>query len=146
MADSFNKKEREKKKRKKRQDKADLKKHRKENGESLPEFMYVDHNGNITATPPEPIDKEDEIALEDIEVSVPKKAEGDVVSFVKQGHVKFFNTEKGYGFIIDKATKDSFFVHIDGCQDVIKDNDKVEFEVGKGPKGPIAMRVKLIKL
>ena len=37
------------------------------------------------------------------------------------------------------------FVHMDGCIDRIKDNDKVTFEIGKGPKGPVAKSVKLVK-
>ena len=59
------------------------------------------------------------------------------------GSCKWFNVKKGYGFIVDSETKESFFVHADSLDDPIKDNDKVSFEVGKGPKGPVAVSVKL---
>jgi cold shock CspA family protein len=142
--DSFNKKEREKKRQKRKKEKAEKKEQRKLDGKTTEEFMYVDINGNLTSTPPDPADKL-EINIEDIEVSIPKSEKSDESNFIRSGHVKFFNSEKGYGFIIDGNTQDSFFVHIDGLVDRIKDNDKVTFEVGKGPKGPIATGVKLQK-
>jgi len=142
--DSFNKREREKKRLKKKKDKREKKELRKTEGVKPVEFMYLDADGNLTATPPDPTVKKEEINLEDIEISVPKQDKSESGNnFTKIGIVKFFNQEKGYGFIIDSATKDSFFVHADGCLDPIKDNNKVSFEVGKGPKGPIAQQVKL---
>lgn len=61
------------------------------------------------------------------------------------GKVKFFNNEKGFGFITpDDGSKD-VFVHIsevDGGQ--IKDDDAVEFEIGEGRKGPCAVQVKVV--
>jgi hypothetical protein len=58
MADSWNKKEREKKKQKKRKDKAEKMKERKEQSggsKSLSDMMaYVDENGVISDTPPDP--------------------------------------------------------------------------------------------
>ncbi|PHN03128.1 cold-shock protein [Flavilitoribacter nigricans] len=143
MADSFNKKEREKKKRKRQKEKQERKEQRKNDDTSTPEFMYVDEFGNLTPTPPDPA-KRKKIKAEDIDVSTPKQEKSDASDFVRNGTVKFFNEEKGYGFIIDQETKDSFFVHVEGLIDRIKDNDKVSFEVGKGPKGPIAIEVKLI--
>lgn len=143
MADSFNKKEREKKKRKRRKEKQERKEQRKFDDSSPPEFMYVDEFGNLTSTPPDP-NKKRKIKAEDIDVSTPKQGKSDGSSFMRNGIVKFFNEEKGYGFIVDQETKDSFFVHVEGLVDRIKDNDKVSFEMGKGPKGPIAIEVKLI--
>ena len=56
--ETFNKKEREKKRRKKRQEKLEKKEERKSNsnkGKRLEEmFSYVDENGNLTSTPPDP--------------------------------------------------------------------------------------------
>lgn len=141
MADSFNKKEREKKRRKRKQDKAELKRQRKLDGKKGPEFMYVDENGNLTPTPPDPT-KRTKIELESIDVSTPKKGEKEEADFTKEGMVKFFNTEKAYGFILEKVTGDSFFVHIDNVTGEIATNDKVIFEIGNGPKGPIAINVK----
>lgn len=62
------------------------------------------------------------------------------------GTVKFFNATKGFGFITKKDGLDIFF-HISEFQGPHQpqDGDKVEFEVGKGNKGPCAVGVKVIK-
>ncbi len=142
MADSFNKKDREKKKRKKQKEKAERKRLRKEEGIKGEEFMYVDENGNLTSAPPDPLKKQ-EVNIEDIFVSVPKKEDLEEESKEREGIVKFFNNDKGYGFIMEKGT--SYFVHADNLLDPIRDNDKVTFEIGNGPKGPIATGVRLLK-
>lgn len=142
MADSYSKKEREKKRRKRQQEKAQRKEERKENGNKTPEFMYQDEYGNLSTTPPDP--SRMKVKAEDIDISTPKQEKTGERSFVRSGSVKFFNTEKGYGFIVDDETKESFFVHANDLEKPIKDNDKVQFEVGKGPKGPVATSVKLI--
>ena len=145
MADSYNKKEREKKRKKRKKEKAEARAARKEKGKSQPEFMYVDADGNLTATPPDP-DKKEEVSLEEIMISVPKKGEEDEAKFQRKGVVKFFNIEKGYGFIRDKANDESVFVHIDNLDEPVKEGDKVTFELGSGPKGPVAMEVKKVPL
>ena len=58
------------------------------------------------------------------------------------GTVKFFNEAKGYGFIKDLKTQESFFVHINSLTEALKENNKVTFELEMGPKGPNAVRVK----
>ena len=63
------------------------------------------------------------------------------------GTVKWFNDAKGFGFITpDDGCKD-LFVHFSAIQSngfkSLKENDKVTFEVGQGPKGPSANNVKL---
>lgn len=143
MADSYNKKERAKKKAQRKKEKAEKKAQRRIDGTGGNDIVYVDENGNFSSTPPDPTLKE-EIALEDIEVSVPRTESSDENPFLKQGKVKFFNYEKGYGFIQDSRNGDDFFVHIDNVDGDLRENDKVEFEVGSGPKGPIAIKVKLI--
>ncbi len=140
MADSFNKKEREKKRRKRKQDKADRKRSRKEEGLKGPEFMYVGEDGNLHTTPP---DQKITISAEEIDISVPKQEKSDIPKFARTGVVKFFDTTKGYGFITDSASGESLFVHVDNLVDRIKENDKVTFEAGSGPKGKIALKVKL---
>jgi CspA family cold shock protein len=59
------------------------------------------------------------------------------------GKVKFFNDEKGFGFIVpDDGSKD-LFVHISAVQaGTLTENDKVEYEIGEGQKGPCAVQVK----
>ena len=139
---SFNKKERQKKKEKKRKEKAEKKKKRKEEGTYV-EFMYMDADGNFSETPPDPSLKVD-IPLEEIMVSTPKQGDlEEEESLEKEGVVKFFNAEKGYGFIVESKKKESLFVHANNLLEPIKDNDKVTFKVDNGPKGLIAIEVKL---
>lgn len=145
MADSWNKKEREKKKQQEKKEKEQRKKDRKEqsgSGKGLDEMMaYVDENGNISATPPDPT-KRKEIKLEDIEIGVPEYVHSEEEQY-HTGRISFFNHEKGFGFIKDMNTQESFFVHINNLPGPVKENDKVIFEVGHGPKGPVAVNVKM---
>ena len=64
---------------------------------------------------------------------------------MKTGTVKFFNTEKGFGFIKDDETQKDVFVHKTGLIDMIHENDKVEFDVKEGRKGPNAVDVKVVQ-
>ena len=147
---SFNKKEKEKKRRKKAKDKAERREQRKlEKAESGPKsfeemLSYVDEDGNLTSTPPDPTKKKKVIKAEDIVLGVPPKDDTPVEK-VRKGRVNFFNDEKGYGFIVDVETKDSIFVHINNTIDQISESDKVTFEIEMGPKGPNAVKVALVK-
>ena len=58
------------------------------------------------------------------------------------GTVKFFNETKGFGFITQDDSGQDLFVHISAVQSgELRENDKVEFEVGEGQKGPCAVNV-----
>ena len=63
------------------------------------------------------------------------------------GTVKFFNDEKGFGFIARAGEKD-VFVHYSNIEGTgrrsLNEGDTVEFEVGEGRKGPEAVNVKVI--
>jgi CspA family cold shock protein len=61
-----------------------------------------------------------------------------------QGTVKFFNSEKGFGFIKHDDSDKETFVHVSGLIDEIKQNDKVEFDLQNGKKGMNAVNVKVI--
>lgn len=60
---------------------------------------------------------------------------------MKKGVVKFFNTEKGFGFIKDEETGQDVFVHKTGLIDNIREDDHVTFETEQGPKGINAVNV-----
>ena len=145
--ESFNKKEKEKKRIKKRKEKLERREQRKlekeERGPRSFEDMisYVDENGNLTKEKPDPVKMIVDIKLEDIVIGAASRSEADMDP-IRIGRVKFFNEEKGYGFIVDKETKESVFVHVNSLAGPIKENDIVSFEVEMGQKGPNAVRVK----
>ncbi len=58
------------------------------------------------------------------------------------GTVKFFNEEKGFGFIKHDNSSKETFVHANGLVDQIEANDKVIFDVQEGRKGLNAVNVK----
>lgn len=64
---------------------------------------------------------------------------------METGKVKFFNDDKGFGFITpDNGGKD-LFVHASGIVNgTLSDDDAVEYEIGDGQKGPCAVQVKRI--
>ena len=143
--ETWNKKELEKKKQQKKKEKVQRKEERKANakeGQSLDDMIaYVDENGNLTSTPPDP-KKKRIIHESEITIGVPKQV-NVVQETVRKGTVTFFNESKGYGFIKDSETQESVFVHANGLLHPIKENNKVIFEVEKGFKGPNAVKVKL---
>ncbi|WP_037357239.1 cold-shock protein [Amycolatopsis orientalis] len=65
-----------------------------------------------------------------------------------QGTVKWFNAEKGFGFISPDDGSSDVFVHYSEIQGngfrSLEENARVEFEVGQGQKGPQATGVRAI--
>jgi cold shock CspA family protein len=141
--ETYSKKENEKKKQKKMRDKAEKKEMRKANkGPVSFEDMiaYVDENGNITATPPDP-SRRKKINAADIELGATHREE---VETIRKGRVSFFEDSKGYGFIEERDSRERLFFHVSRLIDPVAVGDKVTFEVEMGEKGPNAVEVKLL--
>jgi CspA family cold shock protein len=61
------------------------------------------------------------------------------------GTVKFFETEKGFGFIIPDLDMEDLFFHQSACAEgVPHDRDRVEFKISKSPRGLSAISVRTI--
>jgi cold shock CspA family protein len=142
---SFTKKEKEKKRLQKRQEKEERKKERQANnskGKSLEDMMaYIDENGNITSTPPDPTKKR-VIKTDDIVIGARNMGDNKQTNSLRIGKVTFFNSSKGYGFIKDSQSQESIFVHANSLTTLIKENDTVSFMVENGPRGLSATNVK----
>src|SRR5580765_6861630 len=99
--ETYSKKDKEKNRQKQRQKKEEEMAERKANakkGKSLEEMMaYIDENGNLSSTPPDPSRKQTVHASE-INVSVPRLEDRPVYQVIRNGTVTFFNQEKGFGF------------------------------------------------
>ena len=140
--ETYSKKEKEKKRRKKKKEKEEKRQERKSTATkgTLDNMMaYIDEHGNISDTPPDP-DAKIEFELEDIITSVPKQVAFDMEA-VREGKIDFFNTDKGFGFIKEIGTNESYFVHYKGLVDDVAEGDKVSFELEKGMKGLNAIKV-----
>jgi cold shock protein len=67
-------------------------------------------------------------------------------SYSPKGTVKWFNSEKGYGFIVQETGKD-LFAHISGLANdnmTLNEGDAVEYEMGQGRQGPVATKIRVI--
>ena len=67
---------------------------------------------------------------------------------MSKGTVKWFNNQKGYGFISDEGGSD-VFVHFSGIKSdgfrTLNEGDQVEYEITDGQKGPQVIDVTVIK-
>lgn len=136
------KRENEKKRLAKRAEKQKKKEEKKLSGKGNFDDMiaYVDENGMITSTPPEVNLKKEEIKLEEILISTPKKE--DEGPIIRRGRVEYFNDSKGFGFIKDLTGVEKYFFHINNVLSDITENNIVTFDLERGPKGMNAVNVK----
>lgn len=140
--ESFQKKEIRNKKEKKRKEKEAKRIARKDSDKSTMDDMiaWVDENGVIIDTPPDPAARK-VVNVEDIVISVPKAAEASPEDKIRKGTVSFFSQSKGYGFIRDKQSGESLFVHVNNVTEPIVEGNMVTFEMERGPKGMMAVNV-----
>ena len=143
MANSFNKRELEKKKEQKRKEKQQRKEERKASGSRSFDDMiaYVDENGVITNAPPDP-NKKKEVDLDNIMISTPKKEEMEEIAL--EGRVEYFNSDKGYGFIKNLSGMEKYFFHISNAPANIAEGNAVTFELERGEKGMNAVKISFL--
>ena len=144
---TYNKRENEKKKASKRQEKQKRKEERKANntGGAFEDMIaYVDENGVITSTPPDTEVKKEEINIEDIVISTPKREDIEEENVLK-GRIEHFNSSKGYGFIKDLGSTEKYFFHISNAPAEIVEGDIVLFELERGARGMNAVNIKIDK-
>ena len=144
MANSFNKRELEKKKEQKRQEKLKRKEERKATDTNSFDDMiaYVDENGMISNTPPD-LTKKQKVEVGNIAISTPKKEDIEEESLT--GRVEHFNLDKGYGFIKNTANVEKYFFHISNAPSDIAEGNTVTFELKRGEKGMNAVNIVLTK-
>jgi len=140
MAETYSKKEREKKKIQRKKEKISKREYRKENPtnegwESM--IAYVDENGIIRDTPPDPKEKT-EIKAKNIEIGIPKRDREEIDPIIT-GTMNYFDESKGYGFI-KTPEGESFFVHQNNITGQPGIGKKVRFEKEKSTKGWTAVR------
>ena len=131
------KSEKEKKKKRKQKEKEEKKALRKANSNKGKGFesmiAYVDHNGHLSETPPDPGLKT-EIKAEDILLGA-RSFTRDEQSLVQTGRVAIFNNDKNYGFIKETLSQEKIFFHISNVNGTISEGDLVTYETVRGPKG-----------
>lgn len=62
----------------------------------------------------------------------------------KEGIVKFFNANKGFGFIVQSHCRNDIFFHASGLIDEVSENDRVMYEITESAKGLSAVNVELM--
>ena len=148
MSETWNKREREKNKQQKKKEKLENRLERKQANKGSHDLesmlAYVDENGNLSSKPADP-KKKISINVEDIVIGVPVQREMDPEDLTQVGIVTAFKTDKGFGFIKGLDTQESYFFHVKSLIDPVKENNKVSFEIEKGPKGLNAVNVRLVK-
>jgi cold shock CspA family protein len=148
MSETWNKRERERNKQQQKKEKLERRQEKKlanKGSHDLESMLaYVDENGNLSSKPVDP-KKRISVNMEDIEISVPRQREVNPEDLIQVGVVTLFKTDKGYGFIKNLETQESYFFHVKSLIDPVKENSKVSFEIEKGPKGLNAVNVRMVR-
>lgn len=143
MADSFSKKENNKKKTKKLQDKQLRREDRKDNnnkGKTLDDMIvYVDVNGHFTSVPPHLQDKDEDLArakrAQESAAIDPNADYSGVVTYL---------SDKGYGFITEDKTAENIFFHIGQLSLTLDKHTRVTYKKELTPKGFRAIDIRKI--
>src|SRR5690606_26485298 len=139
MADSFSKKENNKKKTKRLQDKQSRREDRKSNnnkGKSLDDMIvYVDVNRNFTSVPPHLQNRD-----EDLAAANKSRSTVDAEDTVCIGTVTYTN-EKGYGFITEDKNRKNIILHQRQISQPVSKHDKVNFTKENYLKGDRAINI-----
>ncbi len=110
--------------------------------QSLEDMMaYIDENGNLSTTPPDP-SKKKTFSADEIEIGVPQQREPEPGELIRKGTVTFFNSAKGFGFIKDSETGESVFFHQNDLTEPVAEGNRLQFEVEPGARGPVAVNIK----
>lgn len=67
---------------------------------------------------------------------------------MKTGVIKFFNRKKGFGFIIVDDSEEQIYFHATGVgrdKRILKQGDKVTFEMSETEKGPVAVEIQRVE-
>ncbi|MFA6728864.1 MAG: cold shock domain-containing protein [Prevotella sp.] len=141
---SFNKRQKEKSKQKKKLEKQKRKELRKSQGKSSIDDMiaYEDEYGHLHSSPDDIV--KDEVKLEDIEVSIPKKSDDGEGNGSLIGKVSYLNVEKGYGFIQQEDSRNSFYFRLSNAPDEIEIEDKVSFKTEDSARGKNAVDIVIV--
>jgi len=103
-------------------------------------IAYVDEDGNIASTPPDPR-KRKVFNVDDIEIGVPKHVE-EFDNEPNEGFVDYFNESKGFGFIKDQRSGERLFFHVNNLQERLTESDKVTYDIENGAKGLNAANIR----
>ncbi|WP_418305911.1 cold-shock protein [Phocaeicola sp.] len=135
------KRENEKKRLAKREEKQKKKDSKKLSSKSSFDDMiaYVDEYGMITSTPPEENIKKQEINVEEIMISTPRKEDEEPV--ILRGRIEFFNEARGFGFIKDLAGIEKYFFHVNNVVTDVREGNIVTFDLERGAKGMNAVNI-----
>lgn len=141
---SFNKRQKEKLKQQKKLEKQKRKELRKSQGKSSMDDMiaYEDDYGQLHSSPDNIV--KDEVKLEDIEVSTPKKSEDEEENAFLTGKVSYLNVEKGYGFIQQEDTRNSYYFRLSNAPEEIEIEDKVAFLTEDSARGKNAIHIAIV--